>query len=187
VSCKTIRVYLLLLSGLFLFVCSKPNDAGVTTGNVTVGLKDLFNAASFDGWIADSSRHFFIYDGPEFFQYADGGAQIYLDNGVDSVTIRNLISTDSSKYCIITVMDFGTNAKSSKIFNLKASKNQASTAITSFNPAQAVALTEYLGNILVYAHFDKYYFEIQLTGYTDAAVSISDAVLILNKYKSIIL
>lgn len=186
-SCNTIRLYLLLLSGLFLFGCSKPNDAGVPRGNVTVGLKDLFNAASFNGWIADSSNHFFIYDGPEFFQYADGGAQIYVDNGVDSVTIRNLISTDSSKYCIITIMDFGTAAKSSGIFNSKVLKNQASTAITSFNPAQAVALTEYLGNILGYAHFDKYYFEIQLTGYTDAAESISDAALMLNKYKSMIL
>jgi hypothetical protein len=84
-------------------------------------------------------------------------------------------------------MDFGTLSKSSAMFNLKVSKNQASTAITAFNPSQAVALSQYLGNILAFAHFDKYYFEIQLTGYADTAASLNGAALMLTKFKTILL
>jgi hypothetical protein len=184
---KILPVDLSLLFGLLLFACSKPTDPGVSPGNAAIGLKDLYDTASFNGWLADSSNHFVSFNGAEFFQFADGGAQIYVDSGLVSATIKELTSTDSSKSCVITIMDFGTIAKSSGIFNVKVSKSQASKPITSFNPSQAVALSQYLGNILVYAHFYKYYFEIQLTGYSDAAQSIADAALILTKYKSIIL
>ena len=175
-------MYLLLFSALLLFVCGKPEPLAP---QAPVGIAELFDSTSFSGWIPDTS-HFVAYGAQGFFNKADGGAQIYLDDGLISATERNLESPDSSKFCTVTIMDFGTSIKASKIFKDKVSKNMAQTAISSFDTSQAVALAEYLGNILAYAHFDKFYFEILLTGFTDSAVSIGDAAFMLTKYKSMI-
>jgi hypothetical protein len=159
-----------------------PISAGMTWN---ISLKDLFDAAVFEGWIPDSSNHFEAFDGLSLFNRIDGSGQQFIDGGIDSATIKLMTSTDSSKNCKITIMDFNTNAKSSAIFNLRVSKNQAATAITSFNPSEAVGLVLYRGNILVYAHFNQIYLEIELTGYDAFNDSVRDAVIILARYKSI--
>jgi hypothetical protein len=175
-------MYLLLFSALLLLVCGKPEPVAP---QASVGIAELFDSTSFSGWIPDTN-HFVAFGAQEFFNQADGGAQIYLNDGLVSATIRNLESPDSSKFCTVTIMDFGASAKASKIFEDKVSKNMAETAIPSFDTAQAAARFEYLGNILAYAHFDKFYFEILLTGFADSTVSIGNAALMLTKYKSMI-
>jgi hypothetical protein len=161
-----------------------PVSAGMTWN---ISLKDLFDAAAFEGWIPDSSNHFEAFDGLSLFNRIDGSGQQFIDGGIDSATIKFIISTDSSKNCKITIMDFNTNAKSSAIFNLRVSKSHAATAITSFNPSEAVGLVLYRGNILVHAHFNQIYLETELIGYDAVNDSVRDAAIILSKYKAIAL
>ena len=96
------------------------------------------------------------------------------------------VGPSSNLSCVIWMMDFGTSAKAVALFNTNTVKYNASTAVPTFSSSDAAYAVQAGGNIDVYAHFNQFYFELDLTGYDNVSDSIKDAQYFLTRYKALI-
>jgi hypothetical protein len=151
-------------------------------------LTALYDSTAYAGWAPDSGSEFIAYDTLTIWNLLDGGAVPYVQNGLVSATFKNLKATSLSDAmsCAVRIMDFGTFAKAEAMFNASSTQYQASSALAPLPVSEAAYMVEAGGNITVYAHFGRFYFELELTGYANVSDSVRDALHFLTIYRTMI-
>jgi hypothetical protein len=152
-------------------------------------LAALYDSTSYAGWAPDSGSEFIAYDTLTIWNPLDGGAVPYVQNGLVSATFKTLkeASLSDTMKCAVRIMDFGTFAKAQTMFNVSCTQYQASSALAPLSVSEAAYMVEAGGNITVYAHFGRFYFELELTGYAIVSDSERDALHFLSIYRSLMI
>jgi hypothetical protein len=111
----------------------------------------------------------------------DGGAVPYDSGGCKELAYQKLTGPDQMQYASFA-MDFVTIEKASAMFEKLKAVRVPNVAIPGFATATAFATTGFY-TVSVYAHFNKFYFEIVLIGVTDTTVGLTAAKDFLTIFK----
>jgi hypothetical protein len=112
----------------------------------------------------------------------DGGAIPYDSLGCKEVAYQKLTGPAPMLYASYA-MDFVTSDKAAAMFDhSKASAASPAVAVPDFDTSAAFA-TEGFSSVEVYAHLNRFYFEITLIGVTDSAAALDAARDFLTIYK----
>ena len=145
----------------------------------------IFTDAEISPWKAYSVAY---YQGTALYNGIDGDAGQYLDKGLIETAIQVLVNDSSpssdSLNCTARIMDFGTSANATAMFNTMMSRAVDKKAFASF--PNSVAGLDYspLIGIVAYAHFSRFFFQMDLEGYNDKTKAIDDAEKFLTILKS---
>jgi|GEM_PF-2162442 len=153
---------------------SLANNVGqlqITTTDVT-GWKQIAGPTGFSTFSASN-----------FNQDVDGGDVPYTKNGMIEVTDQRLEGSSGKQlksYC----MDFGDENKARTMFDDQITLITTRLHIPYYNDTVAIAGGGVGGTYVVYAHFKKYYIEMQITGMQDQSEMLQTAFLFLDLYAS---
>ena len=121
-----------------------------------------FTIAGIKGWTPaeDEYKEF----GPDdLYDLINGGADIYIDKGLQKGSYQKLLQDDSYQ-CEILVEDFGSSENARNIF---AATTETAVSSLKFGPGsnEHLRIKEFIGGLLVYMYHDNYYFEISASGF----------------------
>ncbi|MGB7568168.1 MAG: hypothetical protein WBM07_09925 [Chitinivibrionales bacterium] len=112
----------------------------------------------------------------------DGGDMPYLQNHLIEAGIQYL-QGPSGKSLQVYCMDFGTETNSRQM--VEDQKIQITTLLIIPNYPDSVAIASAtLGGVNAYAYFNKFYIELQLTGFQDQGEALRTASLFMDLYSS---
>jgi hypothetical protein len=156
------------------------------TGAVTVA--DFRVANQMADWTESTFQGYATFNDSTSLQaLIDGGYILYTSNGVIEGIQQNLEEDVAYTGCRAMIMDFGTSAKASVFFTI--AKHTSTVFPTSYplpDYADSVAVKRpVLGGVFVAAHFQNFYFEISMSGYTDSIQAVTDAKLFLAYYANL--
>jgi hypothetical protein len=144
----------------------------------------IFTNAEISPWKNDTVAYF---QGTALYNGIDGGAGQYLDQGLIETAIQSLNDaspSNDSLNCKAYIMDFGTSANAGNMFDTVMSKAVDKKAFTSFPVSVAGLDDSPLVGIIAYAHFGRFFFQLDLEGYSDKTKAIDDAEKFLTILKS---
>ena len=150
----------------FLCLCS---PSGPDRGESTLSVEQL-KVANTDiaGWqFADLYDSFNVYTPAALYSLMDGPAAEYLDLGVVKVEFEHMTSPDGQHDLQLKVMDFGTSAKATAMFNDKKSREFGDTVVVAPYADTLVIARPLLAGLSVCAHYKKFYFEMDVSGFPD--------------------
>ncbi len=154
----------------FMLFCSPLRPA---TNSLTVN-KLIFVDSEIAPWKQDTV--YFIKDSL-LYNYYDGGAGTYISQGLVETAWQDL-SKDSSMdtlTCRALIMDFGTSANATAMFDTMAVAIPQVETFSSFPESVAVMNYAPLVGNTTYAHFGEFFLQLDLLGYGDKSLSVSDA------------
>jgi hypothetical protein len=123
------------------------------------------------------------YNDPNSLQLVmDGGFEIYTDNGMIE-GIQEKMSTADGRRNQIMVMDFGTPDKASAMYQFQKARLTGRTATFNYPDTTAIGKVT-LNGVTVYSHFNHFYVELGMTGYSPASKAIADGNLFLGFYET---
>jgi hypothetical protein len=109
-----------------------------------------------------------IYIGTDLFNLNDGGAPQYLDKGCIKTGHQVLNKSDGSGASVESmVMDFGTEANATAMFQEMQMNYIGKTVADQIFPDTVVGVTTLLGGVKGFAHIANFYFEMSVTGFYD--------------------
>ena len=153
----------------------------------TVKAADLRIVNEVPGWSEDANSYIEFKTYAELYSLIDGGADIYIDNGLIEGIYQSMtgISGHSDTfYVAIYAEDFGTASNAETIYNVIVDREMADTIhIDGYSETIAVGSAA-LGGGGVYAHFGKFYFWLNFTGYSNSEDIAEDAAKFLDIYQS---
>ena len=155
-------------------------DSGIPT---TVAQLRLFNG-DISGWIESANADSFnVYTGTELETPLDGGADVYTNMGMIQAFIQEMQGPNPEDLVIYT-MDFGTPGAATQMFEQEQSQWGASSLpISGYDNATAFATSTSGGTgVNVYAHFDKFYMQLMLSGFANQTDAMSKAYLFLHLF-----
>ena len=172
-------------------LCVEPTaDAGSGPRPISpaaLGAQYKFDPNDVPGWQldpSDSQAFQILAEGTpaDLFSFMDGGADLYTDSGCTVSLYESLVSSNQ-ELAVIWAMYFGTDAKTTAMFNTRKSTAGVSLPIPNYNASDAIgksALTVHT----VYAHIGAMYYEMQMSGFTDATSAFQAASQILDVFRS---
>jgi hypothetical protein len=172
---------LLILTACFSmsnFSCKKTNspEEAITVSNLTV------NSGEISGWTNTRSNVYYSVD--SWAALRDGGSYHYtVDPGLSlSAVLDEDMAGPSGASVTIYVVDYSTAANAAVMFNYSKTHGsfQSNQELLSPNYADSVAVGDNSHDgIYVCAHFKKFYCELRFAGYSDFALSKTDALSFL--------
>jgi hypothetical protein len=178
---RMIKKYLSVSIGLVtvcLLLCTSKSPTEPSPSKTTVDQLEISDS-TIAGWSHSSANGdtFCTYPIDSFYCCApgnvDGGAVPYDSAGCAVIAYQTLTGPNqeiSSSYA----MDFLTVAKASAMFGKSKSSEASERAISGFDVSTAFADTV-INGIKAFAHFNKFYVEITLLGFTDNATALACA------------
>lgn len=180
-----------LLLGLSAAGCGSGGDNGATgtggstgsggtggggsTGSATLtpaqfGDKYKFSTTDVSGWgpadpATDPTAYNVYNGGDELVGRLDGG-DVYTSRGC-RVSMYQDVAGPDPEICTVVAMDFVTSDNATTMFAYQQTSG-ASLAIPGYGASDALGSNFALGGQNVFAHFKASYFELQLSGFTDA-------------------
>jgi len=114
------------------------------------------------GWVADENGYKEF--GPEeLFDIINGGAEIYVNQGLQKGIYQRLIK--GNKYqCEIFVEDYGSSKNAKNVFVTTTETASDPPKLNAGN-SDRIKIKEFIGGILIYLHRKNYYFEISVSGF----------------------
>ena len=109
-----------------------------------------------------------------WFNLVDGYAGTYQSQGAQYIMMQYLVGPNQQD-CLVYAMDFGTDADAQAMLAYNQTyygKTESVTTIPGYTNAFEYAT---LSGISVYAYSGQYYFELQLSGYSDTTTPVTDA------------
>jgi len=170
----------LCLSACGPWLVESVTDNGTVT---TVSQLRLFNG-DISGWVESSNADSFnIYTGTELENPLDGGADVYTGMGMIQAFIQD-VEGPSPQRLIVYAMDFGSPAAATQMFAQEQGQMGAtSIPIRGYDVATAFATSVSGGTgVTVYAHFDKFYLQLMLTGFSNQTDAMSKAYMFLHLF-----
>jgi hypothetical protein len=182
---KYLSVLIGLVSVCFL-LCTSKEPTEPAPSNTTVGQLEISDTA-VSGWAKSTANGdtFCTYPIESFYNgppgSIDGGAVPYDSIGCKEIAYQTLTGPSpmiSSSYA----MDFVTVAKATNMFGILKSSQIPNLAVPGFDISTAFgkSLTD---GAMVYAHFNKFYMEITLVGFTDKSTALATASEFLGVFK----
>jgi len=109
-----------------------------------------------------------------WFNLVDGYAGTYQSQGAQYIMMQYLVGPNQQN-CLVYAMDFGTEADAQAMLAYNQTYYGKTESVTTI-PGYANAF-EYatLSGISAYAYSGQYYFELQLSGYSDTTTPVTDA------------
>jgi hypothetical protein len=178
-------LFLLVLTacfGMSVFSCKKTNspEESITVSSLTM------NSGEISGWTSTKSGVYYTVDSwasPTGGQ-RDGGAYHYtVDPGLTlSAVLDEMMSGPSGASVTIYVVDYSTAANAAVMFNYSKTNGSFLSNQESLSPSYADSIA--IGDnshdgIYVCAHFKQFYCELRFSGYSDFALSKTDALSFL--------
>jgi hypothetical protein len=140
-----------------------------------------FTAANLSGWKEDAGTYQ-SFDVPGLYNLINGGAPAYETGGLIE-GIEQTVSKGSGNSAVLKTYDFGSGQKATEMYNTLKTDFASKFTFGSFSEADALGST-LLGGVKAIAHFDRFVFELGLTGYDDVNVAKSDAAIFINSYRN---
>jgi hypothetical protein len=174
------------LGSICFLLCTSKTPTGPAPSKTTVGQFEISDTA-IAGWAKSTANGdtFCTYPIDSFYNgppgSIDGGAIPYDSIGCKEIAYQTLTGPSqviSSSYA----MDFVTIAKASAMFEYKKFSQIPNLAVPGFDLSTAFAKSLTNG-ATVYAHFNKFFIEITLLGYTDATAALDPASTFLGVFK----
>jgi hypothetical protein len=174
------------LGSICFLLCTPKSPTAPAPSKTTVDQLEISDAA-VSGWAKSTANAdtFCTYPIDSFYCCApgsvDGGAVPYDSSGCKEIAYQTLTGPSPMIYTSYA-MDFVTIAKASAMFGISKSSQIPNVAIPGFDISIAFAKSITNG-VIVYAHFNKFYIEITLLGYTDDAAALDPASKFLGVFK----
>jgi len=136
------------------------------------------------GWVEDTSGYA-EFDTSDIYDLIDGGAPPYIERGLLKGIKQefDFIAGDDTFHCQTYAEDFGTSQNARNM--LSCNKTQMSLSLTLY-PFDTSTITgmEFPGGCLAIAAFDRYYFEVTVSGYPVIDSAKSEVRQFLSVYKA---
>ena len=178
-------LFFLIAAGLLLVVCNLSTNK-TTSGGKATNVSQLFpTETDISNWKKNTTYGYTTWTAANFNQDIDGGYEVYTDRGMIECGDIAMDGPNGAELLHQSfIMDFGFDSTATVMYNYK--KDQFSTqavAISGYDQADAFAYPG-IGVITAFAHFNKFYFELQFSGYSDQAQALQAASLFLGLFKS---
>jgi len=188
-TCSYRRAAFLAATAAFVFVLacqlatnSDGDDGGGDDTTTISAVADLRLSTEVSNW-SEASGSYKEFDVQGLYDIINGGAVTDENNGLVEGIFQEMAGS-SGRNVEIRVEDFGNAASATAMFNYSAT-NSVSQKVTFADFAEATAVgTQVLGGVTVFAHFGKFYFNLQFTGYSDNQVAAADANGFLKTYQN---
>ena len=177
--------FILWCSCNLIFIENVASDKAVSVGQLKVSNTEISN------WkLSSSADSFTLWTAANFEQDIDGGYEIYTDRGMiecgdihmlgpaGSDGVQNEIAAHSF------IMDFGNDSNAVDIYNYQKTRYSADAFDIPRYPNTIAFARSILGGITVYAHFKKFYLELNFTGFSDQNHATTTAIQFLGLLKS---
>ncbi len=164
--------------------CRVVEDEG---GGGSVSVTNFRITSEIQGW-SEVSQEGYRELNPETLEssFINGGAPIYNNNGMVEAIAQQLESADE-KILNVCVMDFASEQSAGNMFSIKVTEGVPQPlTIPGFDESTAVGSGVLGGGVKAYAHFGRFYFEAEFTGYGNNGEAIDAAQLFLEFYRSIV-
>ncbi len=166
---------------LLIAACLNSNNPSKTVSYV----KDLrLSDSAVAGW-KQGFKEYKIFDGQILMDdMIDGGAGPYIDEGLIE-GIQQILHFDTLYECKLWIMDYGSPAKAQSMLNrIEIEFNGDMTLrIAGFDSTIARG-SENVGGCVTVAQFDRFYLQLQMSGYTDVSPALRDAKTFLTVIKN---
>jgi len=153
-----------------------------SSGIVTVRTLEL-SPSDISGWKTPPGESYKILVGDEWYGYIDGGAPVYLNNGMIEGGVQKIHGA-SLQSAEIWVMDFGTAQNAEKMFADEKAQISDARTLPSFDAGVAVFDNGASDGGTAHAHFSNFYFQIALSGFNDKLQAVQSADLFLRVYQA---
>jgi hypothetical protein len=140
---------------------------------LSIGTTDISN------WQPQASMT--VYVGTDLYNFNDGGATKYLDKKCLKTGVQTF--EQNSEIVKTMVMDFGTNENATAMYTEEQLDNAGSTLKDPVFPDSTAFFTSNLGGGTTYAHFDNFYIEIAVAGFSDQSLAMNTADMFLGLYE----
>jgi hypothetical protein len=139
--------------------------------------------------MAASADSFTLWTAANFYDDVDGGIEVYTDRGLIELADLHLmgpIGSDGTQNELAVhsfIMDFGTEANAIDEYSFQKTRYSADAFdIPEYGNKVAFA-RPVLGGITVYAHFKKFYFELNFVGFSDQNQAVATALQFLGLFE----
>ena len=171
--------------GFLLFVCNLSTNKTASSAKAT-NVSQLFpTATDISGWTKGTDHGYTTWSAANFTNDIDGGFEVYTDRGMIECGDIEMNGPNGEQIPTQSfIMDFGFDSTATTMYNYK--KDQFSTeavAITGYDMTIAFAKPG-SGGATAFAHFKKFYFELQLAGFSDPNQAIKTAVQFIGMFKA---
>ena len=151
--------------------------------NTSVTINDLHVTTPAAGWVepqnayqefSDTGIYNLLYDSIYLMNSVKKGFHTTYENAAETTTV------------VVFIIDYGTAANAAAVCDTlirSRADNNHPVTLTGFSTS-AEGSQSYNG-LVVYACFDRFYFQLTFNNYPDPSKAISDAEIFLAKYKSI--
>jgi hypothetical protein len=146
----------------------------ISDSDISGWAKSTANGDTFCTYPIDS-----FYNGPP--GNIDGGAVPYDSIGCKEIAYQT-ITGPSTMLCFSYAMDFITVSKASAMFGYEKFSQIPNVSIPNYTISNAFAKS-IINGVMVYAHFNKFYIEIKLIGFTDNTAALTSAGEFLDVFK----
>jgi hypothetical protein len=172
-------------AGFTLCVCNVATNKNTSSATATNVSQLKITNGAISGWqINAASDSFGVFAAADFHNDIDGGDKPYTDRGLIEVADEHMVGPNGVELGgHAYLMDFGTDAAATAMFQYQATQFTPQVAITGYDNSIAFGYVT-VGGITVFAHFKKFYFELPFTGYSAQSQAISDANLFLGYFKA---
>ncbi len=162
----TLPIFLFCLAVYLLPVKAEQNKTKINT------LSPFRITNQISGWneVEETYKRF---EPRGLYAIIDGGADVYIENGLVSGTYQSL-KKGKGNQCDIFVEDYGTPQKTLNIFTIKTESVSESLSLEVSNKKK-IRIEEFLGGIQIFFHSKKYYFEISLSGFDSQELALKSA------------
>ena len=170
-----------ILAGMSIFLLAVGCKLVTDDEGSDLGIRSFKLAANeVSGWTETS---YFEYNVSNCSDNAglNGGAAKYVEKGLVEGIKQRLMKSDYN--ADIFIMDFGNSSNATDMFDNMSAGIDPKQPVGDFGMAIAV-LDEHLSGVNVYAHFNKYFFEIHFTGYSNKADAKTTAASFIELYEN---
>jgi hypothetical protein len=140
--------------------------------------------------MAPSADSFTLWTAANFYDDVDGGIEVYTDRGLIELADLHLlgpIGSDGVQNELALhsfIMDFGTEANAVDEYNFQRTRYSSDAFdIPEYSNKIAFARPVF-GGVTVYAHFKKFYFELNFLGFSDQNQAVATAMQFIGLFQT---
>lgn len=169
---------------LFLFSFAMVSMSYSADKNETSLSRFQITENKIKGWTVDTDG-FRKFGSEELYDIINGGAEIYINEGLQKGIHQRLINNDDYQ-CEIFVEDYGSSENASNIFITTTETNSYSPKFYNGDIAH-IRMKEFIGGILLYLQHENYYLEISISGFDTIEDAITNIKPFISFFENILL
>lgn len=133
------------------------------------------------GWV-DQPDLFISFDSLQLYNLINGGADVYFEYNAEDGIFQALNKGEDFS-CDVFIYNCVSSENAESLFNDKTEISTATMTIPGYDRSNVLA-SDFLGGAMLYVHWNKFFLEISLSGYSDLEVLKNDASQFLSQYSA---